>query len=165
MKQLMLLRHAKSSWKDSSLDDIDRPLNKRGKKDAPRMGELIASEGWEPDLIISSPARRAVMTAELVGENCGYSRDILIEDSLYFSGMEAYIRVIQKQSDYIDRIMLVGHNPDIEELYGELSGDYIHYPTCCLSIMEFELEGWRNFRLNSPCSLLELWAPKDVFTE
>ncbi len=163
MNYLMLLRHAKSSWKDSSLDDIERPLNKRGLSDAPQMGELIEREGWGPDQIICSPARRAIKTAELVAKGADYRDEIEVEESLYFSGTDAYIRVIQRQSEYVERLMIVGHNPDIEDLYGRLSGDSIHYSTCTLSIIEFELDSWRSFRLNSACKVLEFWSPKEVF--
>jgi phosphohistidine phosphatase len=84
MKKLYLVRHAKSSWEDSSLDDIDRPLNGRGKNNAPEMGERLKKQGILPDLLISSPAKRAMSTAKKIAERVGYSKkEILIDENLY----------------------------------------------------------------------------------
>ena len=86
-KTLYLVRHAKSSWKDSSLDDRDRPLNKRGRRAAPDMGQRLAAQGHHPELIISSPANRARSTAKKIAEEIGYDPSLIrLDEALYFSG-------------------------------------------------------------------------------
>ena len=101
MKSILVLRHAKSSRKDPDLTDHDRPLNKRGKRDAPRMGRLMKKENLVPDVIISSTAIRAHSTAEAVAKTSGYTGEIIVDKSLYAAGPEAYLGVMHDLSDDI----------------------------------------------------------------
>ena len=111
MKKLYLVRHAKSSWKDPSLDDIDRPLNKRGKRDAPFMGKLLRKEGVKPDLIITSPAKRAFFTAKTIANEIDYSKkDIVKSNLVYLTSTNELLEVINDISQEVKTAMLFGHN-------------------------------------------------------
>ncbi len=115
-KSLLILRYAKSSCKDPDLTDHDRPLNKRGKGDAPRMGGLLRREHLVPDTIISSSAVRARATAEAVAKASGYKGEIISNSSLYGAEPQAYIDVLHEISDDHARALIIGHNPGLEEL-------------------------------------------------
>ena len=104
MKSVLILRHAKSSWKDPNLPDHDRTLNKRGKRDAPLMGRLLKKEHLVPDVIISSTAIRARSTAEVVAKASGYKGEIIMDKSLYADGSEAYIGIMHNLSDEFVRV-------------------------------------------------------------
>jgi len=123
MRSVLLLRHAKSSWKHPDLGDHDRPLNKRGKGDAPLMGRLLKREDLVPDIIISSTSLRARATAEAVAKASSYDGEIVLNKSLYAAGPEAYLGVIHALSDEYVRVLIVGHNPGLEELVELLTGE------------------------------------------
>ena len=149
MKRLYLIRHAKSSWDDPDLSDIDRPLNKRGKKDAPIMGERLKNEHKaKPDLIISSPAKRAIRTARVIAKEIGYSKEkIEIKDSLYASGVTAMLNVIHYLDDSLDEVMLFGHNPDLTSLANHLSNQHVdNIPTCGIFCVDFDLKSWQDVK-------------------
>jgi len=121
MKTLFLVRHAKSSWDDTALPDKDRPLNDRGKRDAAKMGERLAKIDVKPDLILSSPARRALTTAEIVAKKLDYKlKNILVDDRLYAVDADDLLDVIRKLGDKSKRVMLFGHNPELTELANRL---------------------------------------------
>ncbi len=162
MKTLLILRHAKSSWSDSTLADHDRPLNKRGKSDAPRLGELLRREELLPDLIISSTARRARSTAELVAESSGCEGPLWLERDLYAAGAEAYLEVLVTLPDEYTRVMVVGHNPGLEELVEALSGNYERMPTAALAQVSLPIERWRDLNEESEGELVNLWRPKEL---
>lgn len=122
MKTILVLRHGKSDWSDSFQADFDRPLAKRGRKDAPRMGEVLALFQCVPDRILSSPALRARQTADLAAEACGYGRSIHWEDAFYGGGSHDLIAALQRLPDAVERPMLIGHNPTLEETVALLLG-------------------------------------------
>lgn len=132
MKTLVLVRHAKSSWKDDSLADRDRPLNKRGKRDAPEMARRLADRVGRPDLILSSPARRALATAGVVAEAVGYPVEAIREDErIYLATPAGILEVIRGLEDGIDCVFLFGHNPGLTELVNALSEPAVdNVPTC-----------------------------------
>jgi len=143
MKTLFLIRHAKSSWGDTALPDEDRPLNDRGRRDAPKMGERLAKRDVKPDLILSSPAMRAVKTAEIIAKKLDYRRkDIVVDDRLYAVGADDLLDVIHKLSDKLDRVMLFGHNPELTELAHRLSSKITHMPTCAVAEFTFDAKSW-----------------------
>jgi phosphohistidine phosphatase len=143
MKTLFLIRHAKSSWGDTALPDEDRPLNERGRRDAPKMGERLAKRDVKPDLILSSPAMRAVKTAEIIAKKLDYRRkDIVVDDRLYAVGADDLLDVIHKLSDKLDRVMLFGHNPELTELAHRLSSKITHMPTCAVAEFTFDAKSW-----------------------
>src|SRR5271157_4582531 len=117
MKTLFLIRHAKSSWDDTALPDKDRPLGDRGRRDAPKMGKRLAKRDVKPDLILSSPARRALKTAEIIAKKLDYKLGrILVVDCMYPGGADSLLRVINELDDGLQCVMLFGHNPGLEDL-------------------------------------------------
>ena len=148
MKTVYLLRHAKSSWSNPELDDLERPLNKRGKRNAIMMGERFAASTQVVDRIISSPALRARSTAELFATACGFPVGNLIEQAdLYFCGARAMENTIKVQDDHFRSIMLVTHNPDITKFVNSIaSAPYIgNVPTCGLVKLATDIDHWRDW--------------------
>jgi phosphohistidine phosphatase len=166
MKTVLILRHAKSSWKHPELDDHDRPLNKRGKQDAPRIGALMRKEDLLPDLILSSTARRAQATAESVVEASGYEGEVFYAHELYAAGPEAYLEALSAVDDEKACVMVVGHNPGLEELLQELTGDGEHLPTGALARVELDVQIWRELAGEAcarPCGRLTgMWTPRGL---
>ena len=163
MKTLMLLRHGKSSWKDEGISDHDRPLNKRGKKTAPMMGHLILEKQLVPDLILSSTAVRARTTAEAVAEACNYKNTIEHVEEFYLATAgELLFQAQSRVDDGIDRVMLVAHNPGMEDLVSRLSGHPEPFPTAALAVFELRIESWRALELGVETSLLHLWLPREL---
>lgn len=144
MKVLILIRHAKSSWKNPGLPDRLRPLNKRGKRDAPVMGERLAERGVEVDRVISSPATRALATAEFITEEIGHPWDeIIVDERLYHTDSFEMLEVIQGLDDYLDCVMCFGHNPGLTDLVNHLSPYYIdNVPTCGVVELRFDVDTW-----------------------
>lgn len=144
-KLLFLTRHAKSSWADTGLADKQRPLNKRGLRDAPRMGEFLAAQRILPQLVVSSPALRAFTTAKMLAEKVGInSKDIVIDDTIYMAYPEDLLKLIREFDNQTDRIMLVGHNPTMTELVNQLTGsDLDNVPTCGIAVIRIETDSWQ----------------------
>ena len=150
MKTLLILRHAKSSWKHPELSDHDRPLNKRGKHDAPLMGQLLKEKKLVPDLIISSTAVRAKDTALAVAERVGYDNEIIFESTLYAVSPDAYIKAINNVADNgkdFSTILVIGHNPGLEELIEVLTGEMHELATCDLAVIELPTKKWSNLNI------------------
>ena len=162
MKTLLVLRHAKSSWKNTRLADFDRPLNKRGKGDAPLMGELIKKEDIVPDLIISSAARRALATAEAVALACDYESEIQTTRQIYHGWTDDTIELINGVPDNYERVMVVGHNPGMESLVEELTGDWIRMPTAALAQISLSIDHWAELRGDPEGVLVNSWTPKEL---
>jgi phosphohistidine phosphatase len=144
MKRLTLIRHGKSSWKDPDLADFDRPLNSRGKDDAPEMGRRLAARGERPDLIITSPAKRAVSTMRRIVEKIGFPESGILKDvRLYEAGPRDLLRVIREIDDIHGDVVLCGHNPGLTDfctLVSDLVIDNI--PTCGIVSIEFPVDSW-----------------------
>ncbi len=169
MKTLMLLRHAKSSWKEEGIADHDRPLNKRGRKTAPVMGHLILEKQLVPDRILSSTAVRARKTAAAVAKACNYTNRIEHIEELYLATAGELLFQAQSRtgdadddSGSINRLMLVAHNPGMEDLVSRLSGHPEPFPTAALAVFELGIESWRALELGVETSLLHLWRPKEL---
>jgi phosphohistidine phosphatase len=162
MKTLLLLRHAKSSWKDESLPDRERPLNKRGKQDAPRMGALLREKSLLPDLVLSSPARRARLTVELALAESGYAGQVEYREELYSFEAEPYLKALSGLPDRCQQVLLVGHNPAMEELVERLSGEVQPVPTAGLAQIELPIEHWGELARSRGGRLVNLWHPKEV---
>jgi phosphohistidine phosphatase len=145
MKTLILIRHAKSSWKHPGLPDRLRPLNKRGQRDAPVMGERLAKREIEPDSIISSPATRAMLTAETIAREIGYPEDdIRVDERLYGASAFELIEIIQELDDAADCVMFLGHNPGLTDLANDLGCDIDNVVTCGVVELEFDVDSWRH---------------------
>jgi phosphohistidine phosphatase len=163
MKTLLVLRHAKSSWKDNGLEDHDRPLNKRGKKAAPQMGKLIKKEELTPDLILSSTALRAKTTAELVAQHSKYVGEILFERRLYLAGPANIVEILQEiETEPAGRVMIVGHNPGHEELVRCLTGQDERFPTAALAQIQLPIKTWKELELSTEGALVRLWRPREI---
>ncbi len=165
MKTLLILRHAKSSWKDTSLADYDRPLNKRGKRDAPRMGKYIYEQGLVPDRILTSSAKRARKTATKVAKACGYTEKIKKTDSFYHAPPGIYYEKIQDLPNKYEIVMVVGHNPTMEQLVANLTGQTVTMPTAALAQVELPIEDWHTLDIYTKGKLHNLWTPKTLFSD
>lgn len=162
MKTLLILRHAKSSWAEPTLPDHDRPLNNRGNRDAPRMGQLIKDEGVVPDLIVTSTALRARTTASKVAEACGYASPIEQAQSLYHAYPDDYVRFLRRLSGEQSSVLVVGHNPGLEDLVEAFSGQYESMPTAALAHLVVEIEHWAEISLETAGRLIHIWRPKEL---
>ena len=151
MKYLFLTRHAKSSWSNPGLADIDRPLNERGKKAAPFMGKLIMDKGEKPELLISSPAYRAFSTAKAFGEAMGLvENDIIINRTIYGAGAQQLLELVQNQDDLNKSIMLFGHNPTFTSFVNFLtSSNIMNVVTCGVVRIDFECSSWTEIDFGS----------------
>jgi phosphohistidine phosphatase len=167
MKELLLCRHAKSSWKNTQLEDIARPLNKRGKKNAPCMGQRLADQDMVPDLILTSPAKRARKTAALLCRGMQVD-DSLIQPvpSLYDTDVQGLLRVVQKSGNSSERLMLVGHNCELTEFVNEFAHTHIYnVPTCGIVGYAFAVDGWQELTLQMRARFLFFEYPKKQCVE
>lgn len=144
MKRLTLMRHAKSSWENESLDDFDRPLNSRGERTAPLMGQRLLALGDLPELIVTSPAARAIGTARLVAGVIGYPEERILEaHGLYHASPETIIEILRSLETAARHVMLVGHNPGFTELANTLGDIRIdNIPTAGMLCVEMPGEVW-----------------------
>ncbi len=162
MKNLLILRHAKSSWSHPNLSDHDRPLNKRGKRDAPRMGQLLAKEGLTPDVIISSTAKRARTTAETVAETCGSEGELITTRDFYHGYPEEYLHTLRQVSNKFKTVMVVGHNPGMEELIDTLTGESVRFTTANIAHVRLPIKRWKDLDDEVEGTLANLWRPKEI---
>ena len=145
MKTVFFVRHAKSSWKNPQWKDIDRPLNKRGKIDAPFMGKLLEVLLVNPDAIFSSPAKRAYDTARLIAKQLnGKKKDIHIEEDLYLPDADDFVQMLKKIPDSLDTVMFVSHNPGLLEAVNFfLEEQVIEIPTGTVIGVKFDIKNWK----------------------
>lgn len=157
IKTLTIVRHAKSSWKDSSLRDRDRPLNKRGERDAPRMGKRISEAGIRPSLILSSPAVRAWTTAKIIAAEIGYPKEFLQrEEDLYLASVDMMLDVLVAQDPGFNNLMLVGHNPGLTDFANYfVPGLTNNLPTTGVVSVSFERDDWSLY--DRPETTLDLY--------
>lgn len=148
MKSLILVRHAKSSWGDFSLPDFERPLNERGKHDAPMMAGRLMDKKIKPDLLVSSPAKRAKKTAQAFAQVLGIEKDsILYREELYMAGIEQFYNVISHLDDAFNKIALFSHNPGITQFANEMDVAHLdEMPTCSIFAITAKADSWANFR-------------------
>jgi phosphohistidine phosphatase len=164
-KQLLIMRHAKSSWEDSGISDFERTLNRRGLKDAPRMAQFIAAQDCAPDLIASSSATRAKLTAELFVENCeGVEAEqlVLVED-FYHAPPRIYFEYLSKITDEeVETVMVIGHNPGLAEMVYRLSHSHETMPTAAIAHFHFDIEKWNEISNLAGAKLVNVWRPKEL---
>ena len=163
MKQLTLIRHAKSSWKYPELADRERPLNKRGERDAPAMGHRLARRGFSPELVLSSPAERVLTTAKTIMEAAGYSDDdIVVDERIYGASGSGLIAILRETDDALDRVVLFGHNPDLTWVINRLSTVALdNLPTCGIAHLTLPIERWAELG-TAPAVDVEIDYPKKV---
>lgn len=144
-KQLLLIRHAKSDWANSNLTDFDRPLNQRGDKNAPEMVQRLVHKGIQPELIVSSPALRALTTAKYFAAGWKMEADkLVINDAIYEATTNALLKTISNFDDQYHQVALFGHNPGLSDLLNYLTKAYIaNMPTCGVAVIEFPFNEWK----------------------
>ena len=146
MKTLYLLRHAKSSWNDSSLRDFDRPLSDRGREAAERIGKRLASEKLHAPLLLCSPALRTRETAEIVLKSSKLRAEERFDKRIYEASLRDLTQVISDIPDDKQLAILIGHNPGFEELLAFLTGEHRRMPTCALAKIRFDVASWGEVR-------------------
>lgn len=165
MKTLLLMRHAKSSWKFSDLPDHERPLNKRGRRDAPLMGKFLQDRDLVPQRIISSTAARARQTAEALAESANYRGDIVYLEKLYMAEVEEYYNTLSELPDDLNRVLIIGHNPGMETMLQVISQRIESLPTAVVAHIELPIDQWSQLNGQTSGEIVEIWRPKDVRVE
>jgi phosphohistidine phosphatase len=157
MKTLYLVRHAKSSWKYPDLDDFERPLNSRCRKSAPSMGEILKKLKVAPDLVISSPATRAAMTARIIADQINYPLEkIRYSETLYGSSEDALIRIVGQIDDAVNKVMLIGHNPALTDFANYIGDQPVsNIPTCGAFGVNLKISSWA--KISEHCGKLKFF--------
>jgi len=145
IKRLTLLRHAKSSWENPDLNDFDRPLNKRGERDAPLMGRRLKERGFAPDLLLVSPARRARLTGEAIADQLKLdNRQLTFNEHIYLATVSELLVLLRSIADSHQNVLLIGHNPGITDLANYLvDGRLENIPTCGIFSVELQIQSWQ----------------------
>jgi phosphohistidine phosphatase len=161
MKTLLLLRHAKSSRDDPSLRDFDRPLNDRGQDDAGLLGQYLRDQQPVVDAVITSPAQRALRTTELFLQAANISLEPALDERIYEAGLRRLLRVVSEIDPSNATVLLVGHNPGMEELVESLTGQSVRLPTAALAAIDLSIDQWHDARPRSG-KLRDLITPKEL---
>ena len=155
------MRHAKSSWKQDDLADIERLLSPRGEKDAPEMGRLLRKKKLVPDLIMASPAVRARLTAEAVAKKSHYEKDILFIDKLYMAEAPEILGALASLPDEINCVLLIGHNPGLEYTLQLLTGKIESLPPATIANISLPITHWAELTGETRGELEKVWRPKE----
>jgi len=150
MKILYLVRHAKSSWKFPDLDDFERPLNKRGKRDAPAMGHFLKDKNIKPDIIITSPAVRASVTTKIISNIISYPLSrVKYADDIYEADITSLLNVVKSIKDKYKSAMIVGHNPGLTDFANILTNSRVdNIPTCGILSTNLSINSWQDISAN-----------------
>jgi phosphohistidine phosphatase len=164
MKHLYLIRHAKSSWDNQTLSDFDRPLNDRGNATAPLMADLLKSQGIKPDLLITSPANRAISTCKFFADAFAYPHELIQQESTIYEAVpDDLYKIIHAIDNRYKTVMLFGHNPTISYFLDQYINDYLpEVPTCGVSIFKLNVENWKDFNPTN-VKFVSLLEPKKMF--
>ena len=155
------MRHAKSSWKEAEIPDHERPLKKRGYKDAEKMGKLLKNKKLIPDLIISSTAERAEKTADEVAKASKYENEIVFTDSLYMAEPSDIMNALKEHAKKQKCVMIIGHNPGLEAFLQILTGKVESLPTASIAYLTVKIDKWSDLSGDNEIKLKNLWRPKD----
>lgn len=159
-RTLLAMRHAKSSWKDASLADFDRPLNARGRRDAKRAGEWLSEQGLIPDVILSSAARRARLTAERVGKGLKRPVEVVLTRDLYHAPPEVYNEWVRAVPEEVQTLLVIGHNPGIAQWIARLTGEVVDVPTAAIACIKLWDTPWSSLAADGSGTLQSYWYPK-----
>jgi phosphohistidine phosphatase len=162
MKTLLLMRHAKSSWKGTSLPDHQRPLNKRGQQDAPRMGAFLQAQGLALDAILCSTAVRARQTAAGFLQRYTFEGEVQYFDDLYGADPETIIALLKQLPESIEAVMVIGHNPGLDDFLEIVCDECGHMPTACLVQITYPIERWSDLHPATRGEVVHFWTPRDV---
>lgn len=156
-RRLIVMRHAKSSWETDAESDHERPLNKRGRRDAPRVAAHLCELQWQPQLVLSSDSRRTTETFELMKSE--FSEEVVVDflPSLYHAGVEEFLEEIVRVDDKVVDVMVLGHNPGWESVVQWLSGEGVSMTTANAALLEGSGESWSEGVATS-----ELWSLREV---
>ena len=146
MRTLYLLRHAKSSWKDVTLPDFDRPLKDRGRKAAKRIGKYLTREKLSDPLVVCSPAMRTRETADIVLKHANLRVEVRFEERIYEASLRDLVQVVSEIPDDKQVAIMIGHNPGFEELLAYLTGEGRRMPTAALAKIKFDVESWKDIK-------------------
>lgn len=164
MKNLLLLRHAKSSWKDPDLLDQERPLKKRGRRAAALIGRFMSSNNLQPELVLSSTATRARQTVELVLESGEFDAEVRYQERLYLASPATLLETVAQLDSRKQQVLLVGHNPGLEEFLQLITGVEETMPTGALAHILMETETWSDISARTTWRLESLVRPKALIT-
>jgi phosphohistidine phosphatase len=162
MKNLLLMRHAKSSWKDASVPDHQRPLNQRGKSDAPLMGKYLREQGILLDALLCSTAVRARETAGGLLQEYTFEGEVVYMDDLYHASPETLIALLKQLPDRIFTAMVIAHNPGLEIFLETVCAESEHMPTASVASVKFSFDHWADWREDAKGELLQLWRPREL---
>lgn len=162
MKNLLLMRHAKSSWKAATLPDHQRPLNRRGKQDAPRMGRHLQAQGISLDAILCSTAVRARETAGGFLREYTFEGEVHYFDDLYQAGPEMILTLLKQLPDDVDAAMVIAHNPGLDDFLEMVCDEYEHMPTACVAYIKLPIERWPDLREGTRGKLADFWKPREL---
>jgi phosphohistidine phosphatase len=160
MKNLLIMRHAKSSWKDDGLPDHERPLNKRGRHDAPRMGRMLRTRGLEPQAILASTAVRARATAAAVAEALAFEGEISLQPGFYSEAPDAYFAALRRLPESVETALIIAHNPGLEDLLAGLTGEEETLSTAAIAHVRLSLASWPDLSPDADGDLVDLWRPR-----
>ena len=162
MKTLIIMRHGKSSWKDKKMKDIDRPLKKRGHKDAQQMGTLLCEQELVPQKILCSPAKRTRQTAEELVDKCNFGGEVDYIDSLYMPESSIIMDLVASLPDELERVMVIGHNPGLEGLVQILSGEVESLSTAAVAHLVLPIKSWAEISKEVNGNLVQIYRPKEL---
>ena len=162
MKTLLLMRHGKSSWKDETLEDHERPLKKRGRKDSARIAKEIRKRDLQPNLILCSTAIRARQTAEILVEALDAPNKVIFSDELYMGEPQDFITALKEYTDDEDIVMIVAHNPGLEAYLQIVDGEIESLPTAGLGYLLLAVDDWQELSLDTMGDLIGFWKPKEL---
>ncbi|MDO9086616.1 MAG: histidine phosphatase family protein [Anaerolineaceae bacterium] len=161
MKTLLIMRHAKSSWKEQEIPDHDRPLKKRGRKDIGNIAKVLKKKGLVPDLILSSTATRAKDTAKLLIDKLGYKGKLELLENLYMAEPDTYIQKIATVGNKIDTLLIVGHNPGLEGLVMTFGDKIASLPTGSIAKIYLFIDKWSELTSETDGEINHIWLPED----
>ena len=162
MKTILLMRHAKSSWESKNQDDWERPLSKRGRKNAGQIGELLKDEKLIPDLILASSAVRVHQTMDIVMDEIHFRGDYYSLNRLYMAEVEVYAQEIQRLNDDTATVLVIGHSPSLDVFLQMVTGKVESLPTSAVAYLTFAIDSWAEFKLEARGELVNLWTPKEL---
>ena len=161
-KTLIIMRHAKSSWDNPGLADYDRPLNKRGLRDASRMAQWLSESELIPDQVIASAACRANQTASIVTNELALETEIFETRDLYLSDYDAYLEQVSYLPNNVETVLVIGHNPTMESLVYLLSGESVSMPTAAIAVIQLPIDTWSNQVTSASANLVKHVFPKSL---
>ncbi len=161
MKTLLIMRHAKSSWKEKELPDHDRPLKKRGRKDIANMAKILKKKALVPDFILSSTAVRAKDTASLMAEKLNYKGKLELVENFYMAEPETYIKKIATVPEKVENLLIIGHNPGLEGLVMTLGDKIASLPTGSIAKIYLFIDKWSELTTETDGEINHLWLPEN----